>query len=75
MTIPEIVKIQSKWLKDAIKRIRELESENKDLKLQVAGLQAELITSRNYYERRLQDENRTHKRQCSSNTLPRRRII
>lgn len=38
MTIPEIVKTQSKWLKDAIKRIHELESENKDLKLQVAGL-------------------------------------
>lgn len=32
MTTPEIVKIQSKWLKDAIKRIRELESENKDFK-------------------------------------------
>ena len=41
----EIIKLQAKWIKDALKIIHKLRLENKELKLQVAGLQAELITS------------------------------
>ena len=72
METPDIARIQRRWLGDAVKRIRELESENKDLKLQVSSLQAELITSKNYYERRLQHESNSKQRQCIIGTCIRR---